>query len=485
MINLVDYLRPDCSIVLPNGEILTAQEIKTYKNFYKKQIYEKLHGKTVGKVALIWSNNLDVILPAIKAMWELGVAISVHDFTLNVVTHPKFKNFYKHIDIIIGPPLADSVLSHIPHINALETKMNYPQYAEGSQPTEIVLLDPDQYPDQDYKLDQPIDGDTICCVTHTSGTTGEPKIVSITNESALDLVKENIKLFGFSDKDRVMHHKTLHHGSLFLNYAIPAFVSTDQHHWVVQKNKETASTFLERCAVYCESKKVTKWLIAYNHISLLADSQIKSCDLSATSLITVIGPNGNAMKNIFEKHKPLAVYNNFGCTELGTIAISKTVSDNVHEYSPNKFFELNSKIDMEILSNCFRAKFKNANEWKTIGDIVSMTDGTFVWHGRNTFLTFKDQKINVTEFDKWLKKYLNTDAYSLVPDFEQNVMYLAVFDQTLDFLNLTKINQDIAENQDFKNCFFSKLSFIEFKDVAMGMKPSQPILLSHFRGLLD
>jgi len=237
MNNLVDYIRSDCSIVLPNGKMIHPHEIQTYKNFYKREIYTKLNGNTVGKVVLIWSNNLDVILPAIKAIWELGAAISVHDFSLNVVAHPLFANFYKHIDVIIGPPLPDSVLLDLPRIYALETKMSYPEYADGQPAQEIFQLDSTLYPDVTYQLNDTVSGDTVCCITHSSGTTGEPKIIKTTHNTAIDLVQENIKLFEFCSTDRVLHHKTLHHGSLFLNYAIPAFVTTNQHYWTVQKSR--------------------------------------------------------------------------------------------------------------------------------------------------------------------------------------------------------------------------------------------------------
>jgi hypothetical protein len=422
MHNLVDYIRPDCCIVLPNQETVYPEEINTYKNFYKKEIYEKLQGKTVGKVALIWSNNLDVILPAIKAIWELGLSISVHDFTLDVVTHPAFKNFYKHIDIIIGPPMANHVLENLPHINALEIKMDYLAYAQNLKPNKIFMLDPAEYPDVEYNLDKPIDHNTICCVTHTSGTTGHPKIIGTTHQNAINLVKENIKLFDFSNQDLVLHYKTLHHGSLFLNYAIPAFVTTNHHRWVIQKENEDIVQFVDSCMSICCNEKITKWLPANSNIKTMAGNQVKSYDLSHSDIITVAGPSSADMKNIFKKHNPKTVYNNFGCTEIGTIAISKTCISTLDNYQPNKFNIFNELVDLEILPNFFKAKFKNDMEWKNIGDIVTMKDGEFIWHGRNTFLIFKDRQIKTSEIDNWLKGYLNSSAYSLVifESFQRN-----------------------------------------------------------------
>jgi len=480
--NLVNYIRPDCFIKLPNGKTLSPYEIQRYKNFYKKEIYNKLQGNTVGKVVLIWSNNLDVILPALKAIWELGAAISVHDFSLNVVTHPLFKNFYRHIDLIIGPPLAESVLSYLPHVNALETKMSYPEYVDGQSGQEIFPLNYNLYPDVHYQLNDTVSENTICCVTHTSGTTGEPKIVKTTHRVAIDLVQENIKLFEFGVDDRVLHHKTLHHGSLFLNYAIPAFVTTNQHYWTVQKTSETITAFMEKCLDLCHAEHISKWLIPYRFISKLSRPDIKSCNISSTSLITAVGPSQDEIKSIFAKHDPVAVYNNFGCTELGTLAISKTQADTIAEYAPNRFTKINSLIDWKIFPTFFKAKFKSETEWKTIGDIVKFSNGVFCWEGRNTFLTFNQQKIQISDLEKWTRSHLKTSSFSLVPDFEINSLYIAVFDKNLT-VTLSSINQALKLSDNLKDCFFSKLDCIEFKDVVQGIKPSQPVLLSYFRGL--
>lgn len=486
MTNLVDYIRPDCSIVLPNGHTLYPHEIQACKNFYKKELYTKLQGNTVGKVILIWSNRLDVILPAIKAIWELGAAISVHDFSLDVVSHPLFKNFYKHIDLIIGPPKSQSVIPSLPHINALETKMGWPDYVDGQPNQEIFLSDYILHAvntDVHYQLNDVVSDDTICCVTHTSGTTGEPKIVKTTHQVAINLVQENIKLFEFCSDDRVLHHKTLHHGSLFLNYAIPAFVTTNQHYWTgLQKTSETFTTFMERCLNLCHKEKLTKWLTPYQGINELGSPAIKSCNISSTSLITAVGPSQDILKSIFSKHHPAAVYNNFGCTELGTLAVSKTQPDNIDKYSPNRFTKINSLVDWEIFPTFFKAKFNTETEWKTIGDIVKFLDGIFFWEGRNTFLTFNQQKISVSDIENWCKARLKTSSFSLIPDFEINSLYIAVFDKNLT-VTLDRLNRALQSSDKLKDCFFSKLDYIEFESVVQGIKPSQPVLLYHFRGL--
>jgi hypothetical protein len=135
-------------------------------------------------------------LPAIKAIWELGAIISVHDYQLSVVTHPSFKNFYKHIDLVISPPGSYPVFPELFHIPAHETKWRFIEFNEDQPPLQQPrVLSNDQYPEVEYALDKSLTDDSICCITHSSGTTGEPKIIKTSHRHAIALVKENIKIF--------------------------------------------------------------------------------------------------------------------------------------------------------------------------------------------------------------------------------------------------------------------------------------------------
>jgi len=478
MTNLVDYIRPDCSITLLNEQTLLPHDIENCKKYYKKEIFEKFQGNTVGKVALIWTNDLPVILPALKAIWELGMVVVAHDFNLNVVNHPAFKNFYNHINLVIGPASGisciDQVLPDVAHVYQLEQSKGY-----------VFPFDESQL---NFELNGKITPDTICCITHTSGTTGEPKIIKITHRTAIDLVHENIRLFDFSCYDRVLHHKTLHHGALFLNYAIPAFFSTNQHFWIssgIFNDFEGRLNFLKEASLKCQANKITKWMLPYNWINDLGSAEINSYDLSSTELITVIGPNQSEITKIFAKQNPKSIYNNFGCTEIGTLAISKTQIDNIADYAPNKFTKLNRIVNLEIFPTFFKVKFKIDQQWRTIGDIIKIKNDTLIWEGRNTVILFDQLPVKVSSIEQWLRTYLKTSAFSLVPDFETNQLYLAVYENSLVDLTLDVINQALQSEVQFKNCFFSKISNIEFKKVLQGMKPSQPVLLYYFRNQSD
>jgi hypothetical protein len=267
-----------------------------------------------------------------------------------------------------------------------------------------------------------------------------------------------------------------------LNYAIPGFVSTKHHIWATKKQNESVTEFMQRCVNLCEDFFVTKWLIPYKNISLLCSDSVANSDLSKTSLITVMGPNTHDLKVIFQKHHPLVVYNNFGCTEVGTIAVSETDQHTIENYDPTVFTEFNSLLDLEIQSTYFQVKYKHTNDWKKIGDIIDVSNKKLKWHGRNTYLEFGGEKIHISKIEFWLRKYLNSSEFSLVPDFDRNELYLAVFNEK-SVQDLNNLNIEIESVEYLKKCKFSKISYIKFEKVFQGIKPSQPVLLYYFRNI--
>jgi hypothetical protein len=481
--NVAELVRRDCYIVCPNGKVTTSEQLNTLKNYYKEEIYNKLQGKTVGKTVVIWSNCLDVIYSSVLAIWELGCAVAVHDFSEKIVPHPAFKNFYNYIDLIIGD---DTVLPDIPYIPAWATNLAYWHYENDQPEPELWRHSLEDYPDKEYQLDQPVTVDTVCVISHSSGTTGEPKVCDISHRNAIDLVKENIKIFEFSEADRVLHYKTLHHGSLFLNYAIPAFASTDHHEWFVKKHSHDIDQYntgvLKACIELCIDHRLTKWLVPYADIQYLP--KLKSADLSHMSMVTVVGPTANAMQKIFDKFNPRAVYNNFGCTEIGTIAVSKTTKETVDQYSPTKFNLINSLLDIEVEETQFRVKYKKQSDWKSIGDIIEIDNNHFIWHARNNTIKFGDKKISVHDISSWTTLFLENRFLTVVPNFLENKIYLAYYDNAVDSYKLHHINASLSAKFG-KGVEFTDVRYFEFREVVNGIKPSLPILLYAFNNPVE
>ena len=100
LVNVTELIRPNVRIER-DSQIIFPCVLTNRKNFLKKSIWEKFCGKTSGKRVMIWTNELDIILPSIQAIWELGAVVVVHDFQIGWQNDPSFRDFYDHIDLIV------------------------------------------------------------------------------------------------------------------------------------------------------------------------------------------------------------------------------------------------------------------------------------------------------------------------------------------------------------------------------------------------
>lgn len=466
LVNVTELIRPNVRIER-DSQIIFPCVLTNRKNFLKKSIWEKFCGKTSGKRVMIWTNELDIILPSIQAIWELGAVVVVHDFQIGWQNDPSFRDFYDHIDLIVVPPNPN-----------LDQVTRFPMLVVDSSQVDL-----ENHETVDYHIPDFNEECTAVC-THSSGTTGIPKILDISHGDAIDLVRENVRIFDFRPAEKVMHYKTLHHGSLFLNYAIPAFSVTDDHVYLPMNKtqtgiKESDHDFLSRALMFCKDKQINRWLIPYNWIRYL--SNLPAVDLSSTMLVTIMGPTDAEMKTIIEKFRFKKIYNNFGCTEIGTLFVSETDASNVDSYNPNRFTMRNQLIDVEIQDNCFRARFKKNHNWLVIGDLLDDRGDEIWWLGRNTKIKVDDEIVDIRNINMILEKFFGSIEFVLVPDFEIDKIYLAAFDIKHQQIDIDSVNRFLATQSITKNKTIEKFKFFEVDKIRMGMKPSQPLLLYAFR----
>jgi len=456
MKNTVDLLRKDLCIHCSEGLFSTDQIVHRTK-IIKNQIFNFFDGNTQQKNILIYTNDLTIILPSIIAIWELGASVVVHDYSPGWETHPSFTEFYSYIDLIM---LSGDQKNNI----------------NTSLPNFIIDLT------STVELDLIVEVDALwpAAITHTSGTTRIPKPVEISHRDAIEVVRKNIKIFDFDESDKILHYKTLHHGSLFLNYAIPAMATTKEHFFITRASDSSIEQFLDTALQFCEKNQITAWLVPYNWIRLIPNLH-SVYDLNFLKLITVMGPTNDEIVEIFNKINVKEIFNNFGCTEVGSLFLSKTVKTNIDNYNPNKFNIVNDTVDLEFHPTYFKVKHKNSSEWNIIGDIFEIdSQGVYWWKGRCNIINDENKYLQVSEISKFLENYFSNLDFSLVPDFELDKFYLAVFSKKINAEELQReLNVKLFPITGSKNtinkidCFSDR-----FK---MGVKPSQPLLLYSFR----
>jgi hypothetical protein len=459
-----DLIRNDIEIVdLLANQTYTSNNINNYTQYLKYTIYNALNGDTVNKIVFVDTNDFFIVVCCMKATWELGASIFLNDVDPKVKSLPYFKKFFEVIDCVIGPSgRSDWVDDQRKHIST----DNFARICNTIQPNfELPLSDV-------------ITENHVCYYTTSSGTTGDPKLLSFTHYQTVTMSNEIKQYLDLTPADRPYHYKTLHHGSLFNSYALP-FLNVCKTHYTGLFLGDGIK-FLTILCGHIQKLNLTHFLTPYNWIRNF--NNIESVKFSVPlTLITVQGNTDSEMKDLFNRFNIKQVLNYFGCSEIGTMFISRTTSTNLDEYNPNRFHDIISYIDYKILTNTVECKWKHTNDWVVLADKMHKDEDGSIWHyGREVAFIIDDQTVIIQDLNKLIEEEIGTSQFIVVPDYKLQLLYLALFQENLSPDRLAKLN--IKIQQTFSPTFFiSDIHQFDPADLLFGMKISGPLLLYLFR----
>jgi hypothetical protein len=463
-INSANLILDDCEFVDISGNHILSSEINNRKNFFKQEFYQLLNGNTFGASIFIGHNQFDFIVPCLKAGWELGCNIFVHDFHVGYVEHPDFKNFYDFISLTVFPQ-KNTVVEIFP-----------------SSKANLLLTQYDKtviYPDIDYNINGIITADTVAVKTHTSGTTGMPKIIDYSHKLVYQLTDNIKKLFNLTPEDRPLHWKTLHHSSLFLNYAIPLLNTCKIHYCTnfgIIDNDYTPENYAKSIFPYVVREKITRVLIPYDWIQFF--DRYPAVDLGGvTSLHVIRGLNKDIAKWVLTNYNPKEIIDTFGCSEIGVMFIEKINQTNIDTYQTGHFSIVAPGLKYEFHDRYVEAGWDGYALHK-IGDIMKRHKDKVIYKARNYSVLVNDETVYIDKIDQYLRKTYKTSQFQVIGDIKNNKLYLATFDQKIP-TDLSKINHELSNNLS-SNYAFENVKYFDITTVQSGMKPSSPILLYSF-----
>jgi len=463
MNNASELIRDDCSLVDFFGQKINPSEIQNRKCFLKKQIRQELNDNTYSKTIYVGINDFDWVVPIILAVWELGGNLFVHDLNVGFTQIPEFKDFYNFIDLSIPHPATSR------SVNSFDTpSINLRNYNNANQ-----------YEDSDCIE---ISTSTVAIKTHTSGTTGRPKIVDFTHRHLIDRTREIASFHGYNDKDRPFHFKTFHHGALFIDYALPLLSVATEHYFIRTMTSATtgenynAKNYLNLVLPYIQKYKLTTIIIPYEWVNYF--DQTTPIDMGGQlSIRTLRGYDANICSWIFENINPKEIINQFGCSEIGTMFISRVTKSNYRNYVNNLFTERAPGLEFILEKNLVHAR-RTGYEWHTLADGFVEDDDKLFYQGRTYSFTIDNKTVYIQELENYLRTCYHPTNFQLVPDFTNNKIYLALFDSTLN-TDLAVLNESIAKNVSPEHCVES-VKYFNLPAVLTGIKPSGQILLYAF-----
>ena len=466
-INAADLIRSDIRLISSHQHVIDSAELNNREYFVAQQLKKSGIVDTKKQFTVFINfNDFDWVLPVLRATWRLGGNIFVHDFHVGYASIPEFCDFYDFVDIVVNfkfvsETFADKILINV---SGYDSTMSYNMVEASKEAT----------------------GKTIAVKTHSSGTTGVPKIIDYDHDLVRDLTQRLIPLFELTDEDKPLHWKTLHHASLFLNYAIP-LLNVCRDHWffsaqMLPGHRYNAETFFELCLPFCKQHSITRVLVPYDWIINLADAE--PVDLQGNLVLHCIrGIKKNQLNTIFQNFNPKSIVDIFGCSEQGVMFIKAIDKNNWQDFKPGLFDIAAPDLEYEIHSNFIRARWPD-RPWNIIGDLFKQTHNGVKYIGRSYSLILHEETVPLEPLDRYLKTTYHSRQYQLVADFELNELYLAFFDNQ-PLPNLIDLNNDIAA-QCHPKLSFKNIRKFDVSTVNSGMKPSSPILLYAFRkGIVD
>jgi hypothetical protein len=460
MLNAAELIRPDCVLIDFTGRRTEPAEIQNRKQFLKQQIHTAFAGDTVGRTVFIDTNLFEWVVPSILALWEMGCSIFVHDLNSAFTRIPEFAGFYDFIDTAVVD--TDDF-----------NKFNIT----------VPLIDLRQYRNRNYTFDTDVTvpDTTVAVKTHTSGTTGAPKIIDFDHRYVIARIISITPFHGYSDADRPFHFKTFHHGALFLDYALPLLYATQEHYFLptmryLSGNTYNARDFLNLVMPYIQQNKLTTMMMPYEWINYF--DQARPVDTEGRlSIRTLRGYDARIANWVFENIRPKNIVNQFGCSELGTMFISRVTQDNVADYDPKRFHERAPDVEFVFESNLVHAK-RTGYEWYTLADSFVDTGDELYYNGRSYNFVVDGETVVIQDLENYLRTQYHPTQFQLVPDFLTSKLYLALFDASLD-TDLTVVNNGIAASVSPKHCV-TDARYFHLPDVQTGIKPSGQILLYAF-----
>jgi hypothetical protein len=463
--NLSQTIRPDCEIYGNDGTHWTPDDIQNGVNYWKQAIYTALGGKTVGKTVWISTSTFFIIVCCMKAAWELGANVFNQEFQQGTDDVPAFKNFYDFVTIkIVHNDFGFKLNHHFLYISEFNPKEKYPHI--------------------EYTLDQPISDKTIAVTTHTSGTTGLPKIIEYTHRIAIDKLAETIALHNWVEDDVPIHYKTLHHSSLFMDYALPLLSLCKVHHsaegnYAVNFGEfDNSTVFFNRILPYIKKNNVTQMLCPYDWINYMPKAEPVDFEQRLSFFTTPGVRLKETLVTIFDQFNLRQVNTVFGTSELGLMCISKARKDAMADFEVGKFDFINHSIEYELFDTHTKCRRKGTQNWVTLSDILVNVNDCMYFKGRNEKLVVSGITVDVAALRQNLSQTFNA-AFSLVTDYELNQMYLACYDDNIP-LDISVVNKHITDHFS-KEYEVTKVAKLDVSQIRRGIKPSSPLLLFYFR----
>lgn len=391
------------------------------------------------KVVLI-NNAWPYYLIWFLAAAELGLSFVVSDYPRlgNSFSVKKKLSLYGSLDLVIGKSSQDIWDYFV------------------SDEYQKVDLEKFWYSTSKFKDEFWATDESILIYSTSSGSTGTPKVIEHSHDFFYKLLERNAKIYGLSDRDKCLHSKGLHHGSVTGVFFLPTLKYCSNHYYTAMHDNAVPA---EQWVNWIQTEKINRLFL----MSDLLENFVGKLDLNKKAHddadIYVLAPLSEEHIRRITVDFGYKIWSIFGCTETsGPLFLPSVRYDKDDPYlrywmgQPlDDFYKLsvNSSGTLEVT-------MPNGSVVCT-GDRYEITDRGWIFRGRDHLYRINNVPIYLDVLIECIENFTNkshADFFDLVIDSQENKIYIRTNEQ-INLENLNKfINAEIGPGLDSENAYF-------------------------------
>ena len=324
-------------------------------------------------------------------------------------------------------------------------------------------------------------GDGIVIQSPTSGSTGDPKIVTYTHEWLTAIGEYCAQALGYSANDKILHLSNLHHGGSSGCFFFPTFKHCQEHYFLygLTPGPETIFEIINLIV----DKKINRVMFPN---SVLLDSVLKNIPkLNHECHFYTLQANQRSWIAEVKRANVAGVISFFGATEtLGPIFINT-----ITPTSPDTHDVLNYG---KLLGDFFSVQIKNnqlevidkTGRTNTLNDKFFVDDdGNYHYQSRSDLIRINEVTIEYSELQHILSEVFDNLSAALIADSVTNKIYLLI-NKTLQNGTTTSVKIDTINQNLQKLNPILKIDYVDFDNIEIftsSIKLNRELVVEHFR----
>lgn len=420
MIITRDIIRDDI-VIYANDNSYSKKDLCEFINFWKVTLLHR--GAQPGdKIGMSFENNEVHYYAILFAAFELGMqVVALHRPNNEKECETPKNNAHLPLDFYI-------FLTS--YLTAADTMLGIKHFKDNSRhhisygPIDWKLNSNGFRTEQETPIFAQSKDIAFCCTS--SGTTGNPKLITYSHQFLFSLAQHNRSALGYTDDDVMMHFSTLNHGGV-ITLLLPSLMVCHKHHFnTFHHGIDTVKEIVSKCIdagvtkIFCSNGSMVNCIIndLCNTNRRLPDTTI--------FLLSFICPT---WVRAIKEGRLKSIDSPFGCSEIGgPVFMPRLCRDNVDTFNPKYLGKpLTGFYNTKIVCGQIYTELPNGGDF-IFDDNVS---GDFHFISKNRLPKVNDRDINPLDIVEILEKYETRYKFEVYVDEFYNEIYLITSSQKL------------------------------------------------------